>query len=358
MSVWQRLAVLAGLGLFLWLVHALGPVLVPFVVSAILAYMGDPLVDRLENWRVPRGIAVAIVFLLTFIALTLVLLVLIPALIQEVSGLLAKFPEALTWVQDQALPWLSQRFGVDITPAHFDVQKLSKLVADYFSQMAGFAGGALGSITRSGGAFVAWIANLLLIPLVTFYTLRDWDLLMAKLRDLLPQRWRERVVILAGECDEALSAFLRGQLLVMLGLGILYSVGLWIIGLNNALAIGMLAGLVSFVPYLGVITGVVLAVLTGLLQNPSLVFLAEIGVVFTIGQLAESFVLTPKLVGDRIGLHPVLVIFAVMAGGQLFGFVGVLLALPVAAAGLVLTRHAIAEYRASRWFREPPQGEA
>ena len=356
MSTWKRFGVLAGLVFTLWLIHALGPVLVPFVVSGILAYMGDPLVDRLEK-RLPRWLAVVVVFVLTFLVLTVLLLVFIPALIQEVSGLLARIPEALTWIQTQALPWLNQQLGLNVSPAHFDAARLTKVVSSYFSQLAGFAGGALSSITRSGGAFIAWLANLLLIPLLTFYLLRDWDVLVARINLLIPLRWRETAGKLARDCDEALGAFVRGQLLVMLGLGIVYSFGLWLVGLNNALAIGMVAGLVSFVPYLGVITGVTLAALTGLLQNPSLLFMAEIGAVFTVGQLLESFVLTPKLVGDRIGLHPVLVIFAIMAGGQLFGFVGVLLALPVAAAGLVLTRFAVERYQASRWFRDPPPGE-
>jgi predicted PurR-regulated permease PerM len=175
--------------------------------------------------------------------------------------------------------------------------------------------------------------------------------MMDVFRDMLPRNIEPTVVKLLQDCDEALGGFLRGQLLVMVGLGIIFSLGLWLVGLNNAVAIGMIAGLVSFVPYLGAIIGIVLAGVTAFIQDPSPVFLLGVGAVFLVGQLVESFVLTPKLVGDRIGLHPVLVIFAVMAGGQLFGFAGVLLALPAAAAGTVLVRFAYDTYKQSAIYR-------
>lgn len=359
MTAMQRLWLLGGLLLAGWLVYLLGPVLTPFLLSALLAYIADPLVDRLEGWRIPRTAAVILVFLLVLVVLGLLLLIAVPALVREIAGLIAQVPEALAWIQGQVLPWLKERFGLELQVERLDSARLKTLVQDYFSSLAGFAGGALSSITRSGGAFVAWLANMLLIPLLTFYLLRDWDRLLERIRQGLPRRYENTVSQLARECDDALAGFLRGQLLVMLALGLLYSLGLWLVGLNNALAIGMIAGLVSFVPYLGVIVGLLLAGVTAMLQNFDWLFLLSVAAVFAVGQLAESFFLTPKLVGDRIGLHPVLVIFAIMAGGQLFGFTGVLLALPVAAAGLVLVRFAWRRYLGSELYAEKaPRREA
>lgn len=350
MTATQRLWVFGGVLFAGFLVYLLGPVLTPFLVSALLAYLADPMVDRLESWRIPRGWAVALVFLLVFVLLGLVLLLAVPALLREIAALLAQVPEALAWLQSRAVPWVKEHLGLQLEAVQLDTGRIKSLVQEYFSSMAGFAGGALSSITRSGGAFLAWLANLLLIPLLTFYLLRDWDLLVARIRQGLPRRYAATIVTLARDCDDALAGFLRGQLMVMLSLGIIYSTGLWLVGLNNSLAIGMISGLVSFVPYLGVIIGLLLAGITAVFQNFDWLFLLSVGAVFAVGQVAESFFLTPKLVGDRIGLHPVLVIFAIMAGGQLFGFVGVLLALPVAAMATVLVRHAWRRYLDSQLY--------
>ena len=186
---------------------------------------------------------------------------------------------------------------------------------------------------------VGWVANLVLIPVVAFYLLRDWDRLMACLRELLPRRIEPTVTALARESDEVLGAFFRGQLLVMLGLGTIYTLGLWIVGLDLALLVGLIAGLVSFVPYLGFIIGILLAGVLALIQFHDMAHLLGVVGVFAVGQAMEGMLLTPLLVGERIGLHPVAVIFAVLAGGQLFGFFGVLLALPVAAVIAVFLRH-------------------
>lgn len=354
MTSTQRLWIFAGLFASGWLVYLLGPVLTPFLISALLAYIADPLVDRLEKFRIPRAWAVVLVFLLTFVLLTVLLLVVVPALVKELASLLSRVPEWLALAQAKLLPWLNARFGLQLDVAAVDPQKIAALVREYFTSIAGFASGALGSITRSGGALIAWLVNLFLVPLLTFYLLRDWDVLVARIHDGLPRRAAPTISQLARECDEALGAFLRGQLSVMIALGIVYSVGLWLVGLNNPLAIGMVAGLVSFVPYLGVIVGLLLAGITAVMQNLDLWFLVSVGLVFAVGQVLESFVLTPQLVGDRIGMHPVLVIFAIMAGGQLFGFAGVLLALPVGAAGMVLVRYAYRNYLASNMYATQP----
>ena len=201
-----------------------------------------------------------------------------------------------------------------------------------YSDMAGSWGSrVLVSLTRSGGALAAAVFSLFLVPIITFYMLRDWDVIVARIGALVPSAERETVFRLARETDDVLGAFLRGQILVMIGLGVIYSAGLSLVGLEFAIAIGVVAGLVSFVPYLGFVFGILLAGVTVMLEPDPLWRLGGVVATFAIGQFIEGSVLTPKLVGDRIGLHPVMVIFAVAAGGQLFGFFGILLALPVAA---------------------------
>ncbi len=208
----------------------------------------------------------------------------------------------------------------------------------------------MSSVSHSGGVIAEWLMNLLLIPVVTFYLLRDWDGLIAKVHDLLPRRVAPTATKLAGEVDTVLAAFVRGQFYVMLALGGIYSIGLWMTGLDVALLIGMLAGLVSFVPYLGSIVGIVMACVAALVQFHELIQLVPVAIVFIIGQSLEGMVLTPMLVGDKIGLHPVAVMFAVLAGGQLFGFLGILLALPVASVIMVLLRHVHDLYRYSDFY--------
>lgn len=349
MTTTQKINTLIAVVVVIALIYLLKPILTPFLVSFILAYLGDPLVDRLERWKLPRSLAVLAVFLLTLIALVLLLALIVPMVVREFAALFAHVPEALAWINTQALPWLSVHFGVDLQ--HFAPAKLAALVSDNFVSAGKLAGNTLLSVSRSSGAVFGFFLNLVLIPVVTFYLLRDWDRLTARLAVLVPRTGAPTVTRLTRECDEVLGAFLRGQLLVMVSLAILYSLGLSLIGLDSAVAIGVIAGLLSFVPYLGVITGVVLALLAALLQGQGWALPVEVIVVFIIGQMLSDFVLTPRFVGERIGLHPVLVIFAVLVGGELFGFTGVLLALPVAAAGTVLLRHAHARYLQSRLYQ-------
>lgn len=341
-----------------WLVWLLGPVLTPFFISILIAYIVNPLVGWLERLKLRRDLAVALVFLVAFLLLVVVLLIVIPVLIREVADFFGRLPGYLDTFRQSALPWIEARLGIELNLHSFDVQRARSLIQDYFSNLAGAAGNILSVMTQSGGRFLVWISSMVLVPLVTFYLLRDWRTLMDTVRDILPRNIEPTVVKLTEDCDEALGGFLRGQLMVMLSLGIVYALGLWIVGLNNAIAIGMIAGLVSFVPYLGAIIGIALAGITAVIQDFSVGFLLSVAIVFVVGQLIESFVLTPKLVGDRIGLHPVLVIFAVMAGGQLFGFAGVLLALPAAAAGTVLVRFAYNNYKQSEIYRANHEAEA
>ncbi len=330
------------------LLYLLAPVLTPFLIGALLAYMGDPLADRLEAWGTPRTLAVVVVFLVLTLAGLGLLLVLVPLLERQVAVLVQQAPHYIDWLQEQMLPWVGTQLGLD--ERVFDLGALKESVRAHWATAGGFAAGVLASLSRSGLVVLGWLANLLLIPVVTFYLLRDWDVLVARLRVMLPRRNEATVVRLVGEADEVLGAFLRGQLLVMLGLATIYAVGLSLVGLDLALLIGIAAGLVSFVPYLGFIVGIVAAVIAALVQFHELYPLLWVFAVFGIGQLIEGTVLTPLLVGDRIGLHPVAVIFAVLAGGQLFGFMGVLLALPVAAVVMVFLRHWYQRYRDSALY--------
>ena len=331
-----------------WLLYRLAPVLTPFMIAAALAYLGDPLVDRLQARRLPRAWAVIIVFVLLTVVGVGFLLVLVPVLQRQAGVLIAKIPQGLQWLQESALPVLGRLPGVDAST--FNLETLKQAVLTHWQQVGSAVTRVLVEITSSGQALITWAAYLLLIPVVTFYLLRDWDILVAELHALIPRRVEPKVVELTRECNQVLAQFLRGQLMVMIALTVIYALGLWIVGLDAAFLIGMLAGLVSFVPYLGFIVGIVLAGFAALIQFGDLIHLLYVLIVFGVGQLIEGMVLSPLLVGERIGLHPVAVIFAVMAGGQLFGFFGVLLALPIAAVVLVLLRHSHESYVQSSFY--------
>jgi len=359
---WQQvLWILLALLVTGWLIWLLGPVLTPFLFSALLAYMADPIVTRLERMNMRREVAVSVVFLTVLMILVGVLLLIVPILVRETIDLFSRLPGYAERLQDLVQPLLEEHLDVQLDTETFDAARIRELLEENFESIAKASRATWAYLSESGGRFIIWITGVFLIPLVTFYLMRDWHRALDAIRDIIPRKIEPVVVRLTRDCDEALGGFLRGQLLVMLGQGLIYAIGLWIIGLNNGLAIGAIAGLVSFVPYLGAIIGVSLAVITALIQDSAsfglgvdsrLVFLILVAAVFTVGQLVESFLLTPNLIGDRIGMHPVLVIFTVLAGGYLFGFIGVLLALPVAAAGTVLVRFFYRNYKASHLYEE------
>lgn len=342
---WQLAALIAAFGLILWL---LGPVLTPFVIAALLAYLGDPLVDRLERLRLSRSGAVAIVFSLMTLALVGVVLLLIPMLERQISTVINEFPRYRDWFTGTALPWISARIGVDVEGIELD--NVFAMLKQHWQQAGGIAATLWGGISKSGLVILNWVINLALIPVVAFYLLRDWDVMVEKIRLLIPRPIEPVAARLARESDSVLGGFLRGQLSVMLALGTIYWLGLWMVGIDLALLIGMIAGLVSFIPYLGAIVGVGIGLIAALVQYGDWAHVILVCVVFGVGQMLEGMALTPWLVGDRIGMHPVAVIFAVMAGGQVFGFIGVLVALPVAAVVMVLLRYLYERYTASRLY--------
>lgn len=345
----RLLVQMALIGLTAWLIYLLAPILTPFLVSGLLAYLGNPLVNRLERWRLPRPLAVAFAFLLFILLVMVLLLFLIPALQSQITAFVTKLPTYLRWLQDIALPRIQALFGVELA---LNMDDLQQTLMGHWREVGGWASAFLLYITRSGLSVIGWFVSAMLVPVVTFYLLLDWNGLLSRALMLLPPRSRGRAARLAQETDTVLGSFLRGQLLVMTSLAILYSVGLTLVGLDLALPIGLLSGLVSFVPYLGFITGLLAAGAAAYLQFQDVTSLLGVGAVFLIGQVLESFFLTPKLVGSQIGLHPVAVIFAIMAGGHLFGFTGVLLALPAAAVLKVWLRHLHAYYATDT--AEPP----
>jgi len=341
---WYVLLVLVVTGLLLYL---LAPVLTPFMMAAIFAYIGDPLVDRLETVKVPRTLAVVIVFLGLSILAVLALIILVPMIERQILTLGQKVPGYVEAIQTRFIPWLNSSFGLSL---ELDFAAIKQSLQDSWKNTGSIVSTALSYVSKSGAVLAGWFANLLLIPVVTFYLLRDWDILIKRIGELVPRKNLPVVSTLAKSSDEVLGAFLRGQLLVMLVLASIYSIGLWIVGLDLALLSGLIAGLVSFVPYLGFIVGILVAGIAAIMQFQDMIHLLYVAIVFGIGQMVEGMLLTPLLVGDRIGLHPVAVIFAVLAGGQLFGFLGVLLALPVAAVIAVMLRYIHERYKESAMY--------
>jgi len=342
---WLLIALIVG-----WLIWLLAPVLTPFVCAALLGWLGDPWVDRLERSGRSRTTAVVLVFTLMVLLLTLALLILVPMIERQVVTVIESVPAYRDWFVQKALPWVEQRTGLELV-AWLDPDRLTEWIRGHWQQAGGVAATLFGYFSRSGFAVMAWVANLVLLPILTFYFLRDWDTLVERIAALVPRDHIATVTRLALESNEVLGAFLRGQFLVMLALGAIYAIGLSVVGLKVGLLVGIIAGLISFVPYLGTATGIVLGVIAALVQSSgdwSLV--ALVMGVFVVGQMLEGYVLTPRIVGDRIGLHPVAVIFAIMAGGQLFGFLGMLLALPIAAIANVLLRFAHERYTQSRLY--------
>ena len=342
---WLILVSVIALG---YLLYLLAPILTPFLISAFLAYIGDPAVDRLETIKFSRTLSVVFVFFLMIIIGLSFILVIFPLIEEQIRRLLIRLPEMIDWVQSELVPWATQRFGLQADSINLDGIKQS--LTGHWQALGNIAGKFLARVSASGQLILLWASYLLLIPVVTFYLLRDWDIIVAKIRTLIPRRYEFVTVKLVKECDAVLSEFFRGQLMVMVAQGVIYSIGLWIVGLEFSLLIGMTAGMVSFVPYLGSIVGIAIASVAAFMQFHDFIHIVFVLIVFGVGQTLEGVVLSPLLIGDRIGLHPVAVIFAVMAGAQLFGFFGMLIALPVAAVVVVLLRHFHEQYLNSNFY--------
>jgi predicted PurR-regulated permease PerM len=345
-AAWSAIA--AAIVLVVWL---LGPVLTPFVVAAVLAYALTPLVNKLDHaWggKLPRILAVLIVELLFIIAVLAIALLIVPILAKEIPLLREQLPVLAERLNAWAAPMLKS-FGINIA---LDVASVKAFVLKYLNANVEDGISALLSSLKVGGSVaLALIGNAILIPVALFYLLMDWDNFVTRAVQLVPPRMRGAFDGFMGEADEVLGQYLRGQMLVMLILAVFYTMGLALFGLDLALPIGVFTGLAIFVPYVGFGVGLILALLAGLLEFASFKALIMVAVVYGCGQLIESLFLTPRLVGERIGLHPLAVIFALLAFGQVFGFVGVLIALPASAVLLVAIRRLQAQYLASDLYR-------
>ena len=334
----------AVLALFVWL---LAPVLTPFLVAAVLAYALHPLVERLAAQRVPRVVAVALVEVAALVAMLAVLLLIVPILSKQLPLLREQIPLFAERLNNGLSPWLA-RLGIEVA---LDTASIKAFVFKYLdANFEEWIATALSSARIGGSIVLAVFGNLLLVPMVLFYLLMDWPNLLRRIASLVPPRMVARVSGFFGECDAMLGQYLRGQLLVMVTLAIFYSVGLALFGFDLAVPVGVFTGLAVFVPYVGFALGLAFALISGVLQFAGWHGLVGVAVVYGVGQLLESFVLTPRLVGERIGMSPLTVIFALLAFGHLFGFVGVLIALPVSAVLVVAVRRLRAVYLASELF--------
>ncbi|MBK6726287.1 MAG: AI-2E family transporter [Xanthomonadales bacterium] len=351
--VWSWLLIAAAIG---GVLYFLAPVLTPFALSALFAYLGNPLVERLQSRRISRTTAVVIVFLLMTLAVALLLAIIIPALIDQARSVPGYIDSLHSWFDRVAAPWLQAEFRLDL--GALDPGRMFASLRAHLDDIGRILPKVLGGLTTSGAAVMGWVANLLLMPLITFYLMRDWKRMVERLRELVPRPLEPTVTRLVRESDAVLGSFLRGQMSVVLALAAMYATGLSLAGLKFGMLIGIVAGLVSFVPYLGPVVGIGGGLVSAIVSGGDIwINVGLVLAVFMVGQLIESFILTPKLVGESIGLHPVAVIFAVLAGGQLFGFFGVLLALPVAAVVLVLLRHTHERYLDSEIYgaeAQPP----
>lgn len=336
---------LASIGFLLYL---LAPILTPFLVGTLLAYLVDPIVNKLVRFHIPRLLSVIIVFSILFLILILLIMVLIPIIEKQIVFLIELIPGIVDWIQQIMVPWFVTHFGVN---EQLNVPDLKENLSGLLNKAEGILTWVWKTVLHSTAALLTWITNLILIPVVTFYFLLDWDRIVNGLRNLLPRNIEPTVVKLVKESDQVLSSFFRGQLLVMMSLAAIYSVGLSLIGLKIGVMIGLISGLLTIVPYLGFIVGIISASIAQIVQTGNLESVVWVILVFAIGQTLDAIFLTPYLVGDRIGLHPVAVIFAILAGGALFGFVGVLLALPVAAVLMVWLRYLHQRYRHSALYQ-------
>jgi predicted PurR-regulated permease PerM len=347
--LWGWLAIALSVGGLLYL---LSPILAPFLAGAILAYVLNPLVSRLTGRYVPRVVAVVLVLLVVLAVLVALAFVILPLFVKELRQMSEQLPAFLAWINLRLAPWLSEHFALEF---QLDTESVKQMAAALLAKNQDLVAALLGSLKMGGLALTAFLVNLLLVPVVLFFLLRDWSALVTRIDAMIPRHLHARALAILGEIDAVLAEFLRGQLLVMLVMSVYYSSALSLTGLEFALPIGVITGLLVIVPYVGAFTGILLGLIAAAMQFGSLAGVAWVALAFASGQALEGWVVTPMLVGERIGLHPVAVIFALLAFGQVFGFFGVLLALPASAALLVTLRHLQGAYLAGPLYRGPTQ---
>jgi predicted PurR-regulated permease PerM len=339
----------AGVGLaLLALLYLLAPVLAPFALAAMFAYLLVPGVDWLQRHRLPRWLAALMMIVLAALIVFGLLLILVPVLRRELAALQAQFPALLEKLNAWLAPRLAAWLDVHV---QLDAQWLRQLLTEHMAGHDDLVARIVAHARAGGVALLGAVGTLVLVPAVLFYTLLDYHAFKQRFETLIPRRWHAQTTAILAEIDALLAQFLRGQLSVMLALAVYYSAALALAGFATALPIGLLTGLLSFIPYVGFAIGLALALLAALLQFDALYGVIAVAIVYGVGQLVESFFLTPRLVGERIGLHPIAVIFALLAFGHVFGFFGVLLALPASAALLVALRRLKQAYVSSDFYR-------
>ncbi len=336
--VWSWAAIAAA---SVWLVWLLSPILAPFLFAAILAYVLNPLVEKLTGRRVRRIFAVLVVMIVALLLLVAMALVVLPLFYKELRMLADRLPAFLVWMNESVSPWLNDNFQVAF---QLDIETVKQIAGRVLASNQDLVPQLLDSLRIGGLALVAFFANVLLVPVVLFYLLRDWNELIARVDRLIPRRLHAKARAIVAEIDKVLAEFLRGQLLVVLVMTVFYVTALWFTGLEFALPVGIITGVLVFIPYVGAFIGFALGSIAAVLQFGATMGVLWVWIAFSIGQAIEGTIVTPNLVGERVGLPPVAVIFALLAFGQVFGFFGVLLALPASAALLVSLRHMRAAY--------------
>lgn len=349
---WHLIFFALVLGLLYVVVRGLGPVLIPVAAALVLSYLLDPLVTGLERrFKVPRWRGSALLFVVALALLGALLVLVIPIMIREIQS----FSEAVPWyvkkIRSIALPWIEGTFSVTVPRTFHELTEQFGADAKALASKAlAPIGGVAGKVMQRASALFSAFGTLFLIPIFTFYFLPKFPSILAGAQELIPRRYLAWVRETARDVDRVLAAWIRGQLMVIGILAVLYSVGLSIVGVKMAVLIGVLTGCLAFIPYVGVIVGVVLAVGVSLLEYNGPGQLIGVVVVFAVVQALEGLVITPRVVGEKVGLGPVGVLLALMIGGQLFGFVGILLAVPAAASIVIVIKRAIATYKASMFY--------
>ena len=347
----KSIFILAGIALILWVLYLLKPVVLPFIGAFLVAYLFSPLVDKLHKIGLPRWLSISAVFIGIGVVITLAFWYLVPLVWEQLMYAKNSIPSGIHWANYKFLPWLSDSFN--LVPMELDVDQISAAIMEYVqtNYSADSIQAMIAKLAQSGLNFIQIGGTVVLIPIIAFYFLLDWDRMLDSFRRLIPRRYEEQTLVIVKECHSVLGAFVKGQFLVMVLLGVVYAMGLQLIGLEVGLIIGMVAGLCSIIPYLGFAVGIIAAVIASLFQfGIDWMQLLLVGVVFMIGQAVEGYILQPFLLGDKIGLSPVAVVFAVLAGAQLGGILGMLIALPVAAVIVVLLRHAREFYENSPMY--------
>ncbi|TCM67314.1 putative PurR-regulated permease PerM [Acinetobacter calcoaceticus] len=347
----KRIFLLLGVAFILWVLYLLKPVVIPFIGAFFIAYLFNPLVEKLAK-IMPRWLAIGNVFLGIGLVITWATWFIVPLVWKQLIYARESIPVGIDWINQTFLPWLSKTFNVE--HMKIDNEQMTKVVMDYVqtNYSVDSVQAMLVPLLQSGLNFIQIGGTVVLMPIIAFYFLLDWNRMLRKQQQLIPPRYKDQTLKIVGECHNVLGAFVKGQFLVMILLGIVYAVGLQLIGIQVGLIIGLVAGLASIIPYLGFAVGIVAAMIACFFQfGLDWTHMALVLGVFMVGQVIEGYVLQPFLLGDKIGLSPVAVVFAVLAGAQLAGFLGMLIALPVAAVIVVLLKHIRHSYQQSEFFQ-------